>query len=101
MFRNFLLLALVGFGIVCEKSEALADADGLRSTSEWFEVESFQNGPPACHVLGLCEDIRVELFRVWGGIYHNPTWNPRCKIRLHPTRTSYLKTVGSQGGQTS
>jgi len=101
VFRKLTLFALIVVGAFCENARATGKVDRIRCSSEWFEIESFQNGPSADKVLALCEDLRKELCRVWGGNDHNPVWESRCKIRLHPNRTSYLQKVGPNGGQTS
>lgn len=101
MFRYLPFLLTIGFGSVCGDSQAFGDSDAIRSSSQWFEIQSFQGGPSADQVLELCEVLRAELFRVWGGVDNSLKWEPRCKIQLHQTRTSYMQKVGSNGGQTS
>lgn len=101
MIRTFLCFALFTFGLAFNPERISANVNSHQSASEWFEVESYQNGPSASQVLALCEDLRSELFRVWGGNVIMSKWEPRCKIRLHPTRVSYVRKVGSNSGQTS
>ncbi len=101
MFRYLLLFLIIGCSFISANAQVFGDSDTIRSSSESFEIQSFQGGPSASQVLVLCEELRAELFRVWGGVDHSPIWEPRCKIRVHQTRTSYLQKVGVNGGQTS
>ncbi len=75
--------------------------DTHSAASKNFEVQSFASGPEALKVIELCESLRAELARVWGGGEVPSNWTPRCSIAVHPTRASYLSVVGPDGGQTS
>ena len=80
---------------------ARADTARTTSISSWFEVTSFAGGPSSERVLALCEETRAELFRVWVEQSEATSWEPRCKINLHPTRAHYVRKVGVEAGQTN
>ncbi len=101
MFRYLSYLLIVGSSLVCGIAQVFGDLTVNQSSSKWFDIESFHGGPSAADILVLSEKLRAELCRVWGESLSLPVWEPRCKIRVHPTRTSYLQKVGSNGGQTS
>ncbi len=101
MFRSVLAFTFFMTGLILDTECGFADAKNIHSASKWFEVESFQNGPSANQLLNLCEELRIELFRVWGENEVSSKWEPRCKIRVHPNHASYVRKVGSNGDQTS
>lgn len=72
----------------------------LEARSEHFHVRSFSGGPAAGSLLELCENLRVELRRVWGMTENAASWEPRCEIVLHASMASYLGEVGPGGAQT-
>lgn len=73
----------------------------VRISSENFDVVSFASGPKPAKILLLCEKLREELARVWGGNEIASTWQPRCEIVVHDSQASYLAVVGPDGGQTT
>ena len=79
------------------------DADStysVEAVSENFTVQSYEHGPSASKVLKLCEALRDELHRVWGGKGLMDRWQPRCEVVVHASKKSYLSIVGPGGGQT-
>lgn len=101
MIRLLFVVSLIALLVACENEIALADNANPASSSNNFEVENRSNGPSTDQVLRLCEESRSELFRVWGGDQAGITWEPRCKIRVHPTRADYSRRIGFAGGQTN
>jgi hypothetical protein len=79
------------------------DGEGMQqvASSAWFDVECKANGQSATAVLQLCDELREELVRTWCGEHLVKQWTPRCKIRVHASRSAYLQRVGQNGGQTS
>ncbi|QDU28094.1 hypothetical protein ETAA8_31870 [Anatilimnocola aggregata] len=69
------------------------------ATSANFEVIGASATVEATQVAALCEQWRAKLQSYW---LQEPTphWNPRCKVILHSTRSSYLSAVGRGGEQT-
>ncbi len=101
MFRHLLFLLIMCPSWVCVNAQTLSDLEAIRSSSNSFEIQSFQGGPSASRVLTLCEKLRSELSQVWGDDDVLAAWEPRCKIQLHQNRESYMQKVGVNGGQTS
>jgi hypothetical protein len=101
MFRMLFVVHLLSVLFLQTYAAARADDPSIECVSEWFEVKSFAGGPSPERVLALCEDTRSELFRVWVERTDAVSWQPRCKINLHPTRAHYLRKVGLGAGQTS
>lgn len=66
-----------------------------------FVIRSYPGGPSATELLQKSEHLRQRLAKVWLGAAPSPTWNPRCEVVVHPTRASYLRSVGQGGAQTS
>ena len=81
-------------------SQDLASTHVTEADSENFTVLSYQTGPSASKVLKLCESLRDELNRVWGGKRPIGLWQPRCEVVVHSSQASYLRIVGPSGGQT-
>ncbi len=90
---------IIVFAIVC--SVAIGQESSQRATSAWFEVECAAHDISTESVIKLCEEVRAELFRTWCGDNAVSNWTPRCKVRIHASRTSYLQRIGAYGGQTA
>jgi hypothetical protein len=101
MYRVLVVVQLLIFLFAHVTARAQSGISEPACVSEWFEVNSFPGGPSPSQVLSLCEETRAELFRVWVGKDEVKSWQPRCKIVLHPTRAHYLRKVGTGAGQTS
>lgn len=71
------------------------------ATSANFAIRSYPSGPTAAGMTGACEKLRREIQLLWLGKMADSNWCPRCQIVLHATKTSYLRAVGRNGGQTS
>lgn len=64
-------------------------------------VRSYPGGPIASEVLREAATLRRDATERWcSGLSVEP-WRPRCEIVLHATRSRYLRSVGSAGGQTT
>ena len=71
------------------------------SKSNFFQVQSFADGPSSETVLQLCDSLRTELQKVWIAKQGPQTWEPRCEVILHRSRDSYSKAVGPGSSSTN
>jgi hypothetical protein len=78
-----------------------AAAQSPRIESQDFVVYTHRGGPSAEQVIQQCRAIRQQLHNCWLGGTAMPSWEPRCRIVIHASRTSYLQVVGAGGSQTS
>lgn len=70
------------------------------SSSHFIVVGEGQNKAALDNVLRQCEEARVELTKTLGITECLEGWSPKCLVQVHPTRNSYIKTVGHAGAQT-
>jgi len=48
-----------------------------------------------------CEALRSRLIAKWLGNSNPPVWSPKCLVVLHPSRSSYLQSVGVEAADTA
>ena len=70
------------------------------SESNNFLVRSYLAQPQADEDARHCESLCCELHKTLLGEEESRVWEPKCEVVLHPSRASYLKSVGSGGAQT-
>jgi hypothetical protein len=96
-----LLLVLLIAPVGLAKEPGVAVAQRRPRGNDNFLVRSYRGGPAAQEVLQRCERLRGELRRRWLATEGDVTWDPRCEVVLHRTRSQYLEVVGKNAGQTS
>jgi hypothetical protein len=81
----------------CSRAELRKEC---QADSAAFVVRSFVGGPRAGDVAQHCEDacsrLREDVFNFSSEV----RWQPRCRVVLHASRSSYLAAVGRNGSQT-
>lgn len=82
-------------------SEATATGKPTAVAGPCFVVRSFGGGPKAEAVLTEAERLRNAARRFWLAETATHVWRPRCEVIIHARRDSYLRSVGSNGRNTS
>jgi hypothetical protein len=60
--------------------------------------------PPDVPVVEIgrdCETLRSRLIAKWFGDSNPSVWSPKCLVVLHPSRSSYLNSVGLEAADTA
>jgi hypothetical protein len=75
-------------------------ASTSQATTEHFVVKSYSPAVDAAQLARHAEAMRREVAALWLDDQATATWNPRCEIVVHSTRTSYRRAVGGDGSST-
>lgn len=97
------LLAFTVFLLVSKSPSANGEDSPGRTVSQsnFFQVQSFAEGPNSQKVLELCDLLRTELLGVWSGKVGPTMWEPRCEVIVHRSREEYANAVGPGSGSTN
>ncbi len=101
LFCRLISISCCWLFVLDAQGQSLSSSHRLTANSSFFSVASFPGGPSAVGILDLCDATRVELQRVWGNGESMEAWQPRCQVVVHPSRRSYLDSVGPGAGQTT
>ncbi len=107
-FRPMAIGLYVSAALVAQRTGILAtsfaqEPSRLRwhvTETENFRILHYGICPVDQNTAAKCEKVRTALCKQWFPKQTPGAWTPKCSLVLHPSDSSYLREVGSGGGNT-